>query len=433
MKETKAQIYRRHRPKCKFYDVKNARAMLNCNCPLYGDGYIDGKRVLRKSLDTRNQAAASRRLGELMAKYIAAEPPAPDKNVSDAVEAFLAYHGVFIDGAYHRRQVVFSTYRKYRNTLEKLEAFCQQHRIEDIRDVGLEQLDAFRGSRKIQPKTERNELQLLRKFWSFCLKRKWVSENVAKNSDSPKNLPDNEIEPYTPLEEARILSACDAFGRTDYERRRARAIIQVQRFTALAISDVACLERSRLGRDTERRCWRILVRRQKNGKPVFLPLPDEAKYALDALPVPHGASTDCPYFFWNGTTSRRAVVGIAERTLSAVFKKSGVRNAGSHRFRHTVATRLLGGGASFEAVADILGNTPEIVRKHYGKWSRERQDRITDLMLDYAGSSRAPAAQSEEDWVHFGYTNEERLQLIEISASKLVRRGGLEPPRDCSR
>jgi len=33
--------------------------------------------------------------------------------------------------------------------------------------------------------------------------------------------------------------------------------------------------------------------------------------------------------------------------------------------RHTLATRLLAGGASSEDIADIVGNTPEIVRKHY--------------------------------------------------------------------
>ncbi len=41
---------------------------------------------------------------------------------------------------------------------------------------------------------------------------------------------------------------------------------------------------------------------------------------------------------------------------------------------------FLGRGASFEDVADILGNSPEIVRKHCAKWSPARQARIDDLM-----------------------------------------------------
>lgn len=38
-------------------------------------------------------------------------------------------------------------------------------------------------------------------------------------------------------------------------------------------------------------------------------------------------------------------------------------------------------GATYEQVADILGTTPEVVRKHYGKWSKGRQDNIDRLMM----------------------------------------------------
>ena len=98
---------------------------------------------------------------------------------------------------------------------------------------------------------------------------------------------------------------------------------------------------------------------------------------------PSHATQGCPYYFWNGVTFRRAVVGIAERTLSAVFKKSGVKNAHAHRFRHTLATRLLEQGATFEQIADILGNSPAVVRKHCGKWSKGRQDNIDRLMIEH--------------------------------------------------
>ena len=74
------------------------------------------------------------------------------------------------------------------------------------------------------------------------------------------------------------------------------------------------------------------------------------------------------------------MIRAAERTLTPVFAKSGVPRAHAHRFRHTLATELLEQGWTFEDVADVLGNSPNIVRKHYAKWSRGRQDRITDMM-----------------------------------------------------
>jgi hypothetical protein len=51
------------------------------------------------------------------------------------------------------------------------------------------------------------------------------------------------------------------------------------------------------------------------------------------------------------------------------------------RFKCCWATRLLGQGATFEEVADILGNSPGVVRKRYGKWPKGRQNNINRLML----------------------------------------------------
>jgi hypothetical protein len=58
--------------------------------------------------------------------------------------------------------------------------------------------------------------------------------------------------------------------------------------------------------------------------------------------LPRNAAEECPYYFWNGHSAKRAVAGIAERTLAAVFKKSAVKNARPHRYRHTLATQASG-------------------------------------------------------------------------------------------
>jgi site-specific recombinase XerD len=123
------------------------------------------------------------------------------------------------------------------------------------------------------------------------------------------------------------------------------------------------------------------------------------KLALDAVPAPRNAPQHCPYYFWNSHTSRRAAVGIAERTLGSVFKKAGVKNAHAHRYCHTLATRLLEQGATFEQVADILVNTSDAVRKHYGKWANGRQDSIDRLMMAHfatASTTSSVTNQSHE-------------------------------------
>jgi len=146
-------------------------------------------------------------------------------------------------------------------------------------------------------------------------------------------------------------------------------------------ADVATFPKDGVSWDQDNKAWRILVRTQKSGESVYLPIPETLKLLLDAIPLPRNAAEDCPYYFWNGQSSRRSVASTVGETLRKVFKKSGVKNAHSHRFRHTLATRLLEEGATFEQVADILGNSPAIVRKHYGKWSKGRQNNIDRLML----------------------------------------------------
>ena len=50
---------------------------------------------------------------------------------------------------------------------------------------------------------------------------------------------------------------------------------------------------------------------------------------------------------------------------------------------------MLEQGHTFDLVADILGNTAEVVREHYGKWSKGRQDNIDRFMM--AHFATAPA------------------------------------------
>jgi integrase len=187
----------------------------------------------------------------------------------------------------------------------------------------------------------------------------------------------NEVVPFTPAEVTAILLACDRIGKKQYERLRARAMILTLRYSALRIGDVSMLARDRISRDGGR--WRIFLRTEKSGQPVFLPIPPDLKLALDSVPPPM-SNIDSRYFFWNGKGKPKTHKAHVDRCLRAVFKESGVQGAHAHRFRDTLATELLGRGASFEEVADVLGNSPEIVRKHYGKWSAARQSRIDDLM-----------------------------------------------------
>jgi integrase len=158
-------------------------------------------------------------------------------------------------------------------------------------------------------------------------------------------------------------------------------MILLLRFYGLRISDVATLAKDRLRGDE------IFLHTLKNQAAVWLPLYPEVKQALDCLPLPQGADPDFPYFFWTGKGDADGHVKTVDRTLQAVFAKSGVPHAHAHRFRHTLATEIPISGGTIEDAANILEDTPEVIRKHYAKWSREYQERTVRIMDRVHGRS----------------------------------------------
>ena len=61
--------------------------------------------------------------------------------------------------------------------------------------------------------------------------------------------------------------------------------------------------------------------------------------------------------------------------MSAVFKQAGVKDAHPHRFRHSLASELLGKGGQLGEVAAILGDTTATISRYYAKWTPEYQSR----------------------------------------------------------
>lgn len=362
--------YRRHltgtddkgKPLCPH--AHKGRAYTKCSCPIWADGKLDGKRY-RKPVKTPGGGTV--RDWQRAIRLIAAleDPEAPRvKPISEAVEAF----------EQHCSDLAPATQYKFKNALRHFAEHCAKAGLRDLCDIRLEDLDAYRTSRKLSAIAALKELEMLRRFFGFCVKRKWIEDNVTKEVETPRHIKPNEIVPYTPEEIRAMVDACEEIGRGPYEKLRARALVLLLRHTGLRITDAITLARDRI-RDGE-----LLLHTQKTGGTVRLPVAPELQAALDALPVPRGAGESPRYFFWNGIASKRAIKGIAERTLATVFQKSKVEKAHAHRFRHTLATEILSRGGTEQDAADVLGISPAIVRKHYGKWSPARQDRIASIM-----------------------------------------------------
>ncbi len=93
-------------------------------------------------------------------------------------------------------------------------------------------------------------MQTLRTFFAYCVSRKWIANNPAKELKAPRNVKLNEVVPYTFQEESQIIAAFERIGGgkdnssgARYEQLRARAMILLLRQTALRISDVCTLKK----------------------------------------------------------------------------------------------------------------------------------------------------------------------------------------------
>jgi integrase len=119
----------------------------------------------------------------------------------------------------------------------------------------------------------------------------------------------------------------------------------------------------------------------KTGKGLYTWIPDWLAARLRARAVAHG-----PLIFRCGVTGNaKQLCDIwRNKRLKLVFKLAGPfeEKPGPHRFRHTFARILLERGVEDTDVAELIGDTVEVVRRYYSKWIPGRQKRLTKILQD---------------------------------------------------
>ena len=253
-------IQRRHSKRCP--DRNQGPDFLKCRgrCPLRVCGMVDGRRI-RKSLKTRDQRRALRRLAEMQDEALTR----PRKKLTDAIEAFHAQH----------EDKAPETKRKYRRVLSLLSEYCERGSFQYLDQMTMESLDKYGLWRRKENSRWIKEIEVLRQFFNFCRNREWTTKNPAMNLVRPKLLEANDIKPFTQDEVVRIIAASDFIGRSNYERLRARAMVLLMRYEGLRISDVVTLSRDHI-QD------RYIVKRAvKNHRIIRVELHPEAAQALE--------------------------------------------------------------------------------------------------------------------------------------------------------
>ena len=91
-----------------------------------------------------------------------------------------------------------------------------------------------------------------------------------------------------------------------------------------------------------------------------------------------------------------------------------MKDAHPHRFRHTLASELLGKGGGLGKVAGILGDSAATISRYYAKWTPEYQTRQEYLIRTIHGTN----------W----HRHKDRPLNVDTKRLIVVARDGIEPP-----
>jgi integrase len=337
-----------------------------CNCRKHLRWSQNGVQHRRKA-GTRSWAEAEeikRRLEDQLAGRVPVVAADDGQTLAQAIDTFKA--------SKEAQGVGTSARYAYDLQLRRLRAYSEGRGLYTAAAaLTLDNLLAYRGTWPMIHKSSYARAMVqkyIRHFLKFCYDAGWIAKvpvlTAIKNTQP-------ETEPLTEAEYTKLLK--HASGDT-------RTMIQVMRWSGLAIRDAATLKRSDLV--TDKNLCKIVRPRTKTGSPLYIPIPPdiatELKAVLNGNPV---------YVFWNKRNLESSAATFSMHwsdKISKVFTAAGIVADGhmvSHRLRDTFAVDLLGKGVPLEHVSKLLGHkSVTTTERHYARWVKGRQDLLDSVV-----------------------------------------------------
>ena len=409
-------FYRRHRLNCKGSHAHNSRTTeyderkknwRRCECPIFASGTL-GKDFRRQNTG-RWQWDEAKAIGveiERAGKWegtlspIPAPQPteptlSPRVTIERAIKAFTAEF---------EEHAAPNTQKKYRILLAKLKSFGDSRGYVMLDQWTPLDVREMRSAWKVAPQTAAKDMSTVKAFFEFCLANEWIARNPARlvknqrTRDSMDRRNEQKL-PFSDEELKRMYEACETnYGKREikwsriihhlrvegqYARYNSKwtgqdvaDFISVSLYTGLRISDVATFHVDRMKPTGE-----ILLRTTKAGTHVYTWVPAWLHERIRARATEYG-----PYIFGEHVTKDMNVVtDVWRRKLIKLWSLCGPwkEKPTPHRFRHTFARILLQRpGVTVRDVAELLGNSEQMVRQHYAAWIPERQARLTRVLQE---------------------------------------------------
>jgi integrase/recombinase XerD len=352
-KSSDVSVYARHTSGCKNTSEKKLK---DCTCPKWMYIKATQKRISARTIHwgTAEQEAQKIRDAYNPYKVRIAElekmKEATTILIEDAIEKWLADKS--------KNNARSSTIEAYSGSLRQLLAFTKSQNVNHLHEIAPTHLTDWKAAwpdKAISSMRKKRSHAL--SFFKFCVQQKWVDprDNPALALTAIIGQDKISAIPFMTDQYDAILDATYIYdnslrtvNRLECQDggARLRAIIQLMRWSGLAIRDAATLERHRIDGNGV-----LKIRRAKSAQNsnvwVILPLPPEIIEELRAMATPNDK-----YFFWSGTSKPRGLVGNFNRSFARLWKlvtwprplvdvdHNPVRPH-SHMLRHTFAYHFL--------------------------------------------------------------------------------------------
>jgi site-specific recombinase XerD len=381
-------IFVRHSRDCKYKDDETWK---RCRCPKHLRWSHGGKQY-RRSAKTRSWEQAERTKRSIEEKFQASDKPVGDvrpeaksrKTIEKAIDLFIKARQI--------EAVSDDVIKKYRRELGRLQQFMEQRGKFFPNEIESSDLTEFMSNwTELYPSsvTRNRVLTRLRALLKYCYDEKWterIPRTPSIKADDPNTLP------LEPAQYKKLLETIPNEFPAE-KANRVRALVQLMRWSGLAIRDAVTLARDEIVKDTKN-TYRVVTKRTKTDTHVSVVIPPDV--AEEVLTVANGNPR---YLFWNtGQGTERTVTTNWSDDLRKLFRAAGLPEGHPHQLRDTFAVALLQEGVPLEEVSKALGHESiKTTERSYAPWIKARQDRLDDLIAGTWEAQRKKLAPSHKE------------------------------------
>lgn len=393
-------LYRRHTKSCikgypqnfrvHYPGTKEARTK-DCKCPIAAEGTLEIEGYITNRSTKETDWSFAQDVAKEWEEWKATTPPigaaTENPTVEYAVQSYMASQGP------QGKNLDTGTFNSFRVLLEvRLMSFCATNRYKLLREfdnldvvtkfteswVNLQpsrnrRTDATSEAVPLEDSTKKAEVERLRAFFAYCVARKWLDSNQAKEIKfKAKTEKKFGMEPE---EEERVFKHIDNFDKGGYNSRELRAFCLVMRHAGLRISDATALNHTELVPRASGSGWALKLFQKKTDEWVYIPIPNFVEEELRALNF-KGELDGRRYWFQTclaeGDTAKNNWYTKIMKPVKAALKEAAAmkvpfRHAVTpHTFRHTFAISHLNAGTDIKFVSRWLGHaSTSVTEKHY--------------------------------------------------------------------